>query len=126
MWRFFVDEDMPRSTALALRQTGYWAEDVRDVGLRGHSDADVYAYAQQQNATLISCDKGFSNLLLFPLGTHAGIVVVRIPDEVPVAQLNDELLRALAAFHGEDLAGLLIIIEVGRVRIRRLPRSRHN
>ncbi len=126
MWRFFVDEDMPRSTALVLRQAGYWAEDVRDVGLRGHPDADVYAYAQQQNATLISCDKRFSNLLLFPLGTHAGIVVVRIPDEVPVTQMNDELLRALAAFHDDDLAGLLIIIEVGRIRVRRLPASRHN
>lgn len=32
MWCFLIDEDMPRSTALMLRQAGYEAEDVRDVG----------------------------------------------------------------------------------------------
>lgn len=126
MWRFFTDEDMPRSTAVALRQAGYWATDVRDVGLRGHSDADVFQYAQTHNATLISCDKGFSNIYQFLLGTQAGIVVVRIPDEVPVAQMNDELLRALIPFQGEELAGLLIIVELGRVCVRRPSTGRHN
>ena len=38
MWRFVVDDDMPRSTAPALRQAGGPAEDVRDVGLAGHED----------------------------------------------------------------------------------------
>lgn len=41
MWRFSVDEDIPRSTAPMLRQEGYEAEDVRDVGLRGHSDRSL-------------------------------------------------------------------------------------
>ena len=45
MWRFLVDEDMPRSTAVILRQAGYQAEDVRDVGLRGHTDEEIFAYA---------------------------------------------------------------------------------
>jgi predicted nuclease of predicted toxin-antitoxin system len=126
MWRFLTDEDMPRSTAVVLRQAGYWATDVRDVGLRGHSDLAVFRYAQAHNATLISCDKGFSNIHQFPLGTHAGIVVVRIPDEVPVSQMNDELIRALTPFQDEDLAGLLMIVELGRVCVRRPSTGGHN
>jgi predicted nuclease of predicted toxin-antitoxin system len=90
-----------------LRDAGYEAEDVRDVGLRGHSDAEVYAYAQAHTATLISCDKGFTNLLRFPVGSHAGIVVIRIADETPPAKLNEELLRALAQLKEEPLTGCL-------------------
>lgn len=119
MPRFLVDEDMPRSTAVALRQAGYTAIDVRDVGLRGHSDQDVFAYAQSQGAVLVTADKGFSNLLRYPLGTHAGIVVVRVPDELPTQIVNRELLRALAAVDPADLHGALMIVELGRIRLRK-------
>ncbi len=119
MWRFLVDEDMPRSTAEALRQTGHIAEDVRDVGLRGHSDQEVFDYAQAQGAILVTSDKDFSNVLRFPPGTHAGIIIVRVPDELPTSKVNQEMLNALRGLADEELEGLLIVVEVGRVRIRR-------
>lgn len=121
MVAFLVDEDTPRSTARILRQSGFAAEDVRDVGLRGHSDAEVFAYAQEHARAVITADLGFANLLTYPLGSHAGIVVVRIPNEVTIAALNDELLRALAGLRDDELAGSLVIVEVGRVRLRRPP-----
>lgn len=40
MASFLTDEDMPRPTAPTLRQAGYEAEDVRDIGLGGHIQAD--------------------------------------------------------------------------------------
>lgn len=83
MWRFLVDEDMPRSTAVTLRTTGHDATDVRDVGLRGHSDADVFAYAQGHGAVLVTADKGFANVLSFPPETHSGVMVVRVPKACP-------------------------------------------
>jgi predicted nuclease of predicted toxin-antitoxin system len=119
MRRFLVDEDVPRSTAKTLIAAGYEAYDVRDVGLRGHSDADVFAYAQANAAILISCDKGFASLLKFPLGTHAGIIVVRIPDEKSPEELNLELLRALEQLEEEPFSGCLAIVEMGRIRLRR-------
>jgi len=39
--RFLTDEDVPRSTARILREAGFDATDVRDVGLRGKSDEEV-------------------------------------------------------------------------------------
>jgi predicted nuclease of predicted toxin-antitoxin system len=119
MWRFLVDEDMPRSTARVLRQTGHTAEDVRDVGLRGHSDQEVFDYAQSQGAILVTADKDFSNALRFPPGTHSGIIVVRVPDELPTSKVNQEILSALASLEDVDLTGLLVIVEVARTRIRR-------
>jgi predicted nuclease of predicted toxin-antitoxin system len=126
MWKFLIDEDMPRSTALVLRQAGHSVEDVRDVGLRGHSDEEVFEYAQTQGAILLTADKGFGNLLRFPLGTHAGILVVRVPDELPIQIVNQEMLRALEDLASEDLAGLLMIVELGRTRVRRPGRPDTN
>ena len=116
--RYLVDEDMARSTTAALRDAGYVVEDARDVGLRGQPDERVFAYAQARQAILVTADKGFANTLTYPLGTHAGIVV-RIPAQLPTRIVNQELLRALGALRHEDLAGALVIVELGRVRIRR-------
>jgi len=119
MERFLVDEDLPRSLAVNLRQAGYVADDVRDVGLRGHDDSAVLAYAQAHDAAPITRDKGFTNTLHYPLGSHAGIVVARFPSGLPVAQVNAALLGALARLQGRSLRGLLIIVALGRTRIRR-------
>jgi len=120
-WSFLIDEDMPRSTAPFLQASGYEAIDVRDVGLAGHPDAEVFAYAQAQQRTLVTADMGFANITLFPLGTHAGIVVGRFPNSVPTATLNDELVHQLQQLSGQNLEGILIIVEPGRVRVRRTP-----
>ena len=118
-WRFLIDEDVSRLTARVLREAGYPATDVRDIGLRAHSDQEVFRYAQDQGAILVTADKGFTNTLRFPLETHVGIIVVRIPEELPTTVINRELLRALEGLVGEDLTGTLIVVELGRVRIRR-------
>jgi predicted nuclease of predicted toxin-antitoxin system len=122
MWTFLVDEDMPRSTAVALRAAGHHADDVRDVGLRGCPDVEVFTYAQAHAAALVTADTDFANILRFPLGTHAGILVLRVPNELPTRQVNQELLNGLAALDDSDLAGMLVIVEVGRIRVRR-PRA---
>jgi predicted nuclease of predicted toxin-antitoxin system len=101
-----------------LTQAGYSAEDVRAVGLRGHSDSEVFAYAQAHNQIVVSADKGFTNILRFPLGSHAGIIVVRVSDELPTAKMHRELLSGLASLSGDKLAGALVIVEIGRVRVR--------
>jgi hypothetical protein len=74
---------------------------------------------RRPDAILVTGDKGFTNTLNYPIGSHAGILVTRIPDEVPTSKLNQEILRALVDLDGEDLAGALIIVEIGRTRLRR-------
>ncbi|MBI4563224.1 MAG: DUF5615 family PIN-like protein [Planctomycetes bacterium] len=43
-----VDEALPRSLAKALRDTGTEATDVRDVGLRGRPDSEIFAPCGRQ------------------------------------------------------------------------------
>jgi hypothetical protein len=47
------------------------------------------------------------------------MIVLRIPNELPIVDLNRELLRALSDLDEEALTGLLVIVAVGRTRIRR-------
>lgn len=117
--RFLVDEDLPRSTARFLRDNGFEAQDVRDIGLRGSTDREVFEGAQSLGAVLVTGDSDFANILGFPPGSHAGIVVSRIPDEVSSETLNWKLVLAIRNPAAQELAGALVIVEPGRVRIRR-------
>jgi len=116
---FLIDEDLPRSLTCALSAKGMEAIHVIEAGLRGRSDSDVLAAANRSRRTLVTADLDFSNLLQYPLGTHAGIVIARFPNETPVDVLNDAVVAALISLADDEVAGCLVIIEPGRVRLRR-------
>jgi predicted nuclease of predicted toxin-antitoxin system len=119
MGRFLVDEDLPRSLARHLRERGIEADDVRDVGLRGMPDSEIFRFAVESGAALLSADLGFANILAFPTGTHNGIVVARFPNETPVSALNQAIAAALMLLSPQDVSGNLIILEPDRIRLRR-------
>lgn len=119
MPRFVIDEDMPRSTGRKLRAARYEVLDVRDHGLRGASDDRVFEFAQQQQAALVTGDSGFGNLLKFPLGSHHGIVIARFPNEMSTDEINRQLLSDILALQEKDFVGNLILLEPGRIRLKR-------
>lgn len=119
MARFLADEDLPRSLVPHLRAAGIAADDVRDAGLRGKSDDEIFEYAVSHGLTLLTADVGFGNILRFPPETHAGIVVARFPSELPIASLNQAILSALRGLSDSEIVGGLIVIEPSRIRLRR-------
>lgn len=42
MPKFVIDEDMARSTGIMLKEHGYDVKDIRDHGLRGAEDEEIY------------------------------------------------------------------------------------
>jgi predicted nuclease of predicted toxin-antitoxin system len=119
--KFLIDEDLPRSLAPRLRSSEMQAEDVRDLGLRGCSDEVILQYASSDERILVTGDTGFGNLLRFPLGSHAGVVIARFPTELPVSETNDLIVRALQQLSEEEISGNLVLIEPNRIRLRRRP-----
>jgi len=119
MLKFVIDEDIPRSTAKLLTTKGSEVLDVRDRGLRGASDEEIFKFAQREAAAILTGDLGFGNLVQYPVGTHHGIVVVHFPNEVSVSELNRQIAKAFEELTEKDLAGNLVILEPGKVRIRR-------
>ncbi len=123
MIRFLIDADLPRSVFAALRDRGLFADDVRDLGLGTATDDIVIQFAKTHAYTLISADKGFANVLRFPLGTHPGIIVARFPRHTPARMKTRLLLQWIPTLREEDLTGNLLIIQPKRIRIRRAKRS---
>ncbi|MBM4272824.1 MAG: hypothetical protein FJ139_11815 [Deltaproteobacteria bacterium] len=119
MLKFVIDEDMPRSTARVLKANGFNTIDVRDYGLRGKSDEEIFAFAQENNAVLVTGDLGFGNLLHFPVGSHAGIFITHFPNEISPSELNSQILKAFTTLREDDFKRNLIILEPGKLRIRR-------
>ncbi len=119
MPKFVVDEDMSRATGRTLQAEGYTALDIRDCGLRGAKDDEIYKFAQEEKAVLLTGDKGFGNLLKFPLGSHCGILIAHFPNEISTVELNRQLLSGIVTLKEDDFFGNLIILEPGRIRIKR-------
>jgi predicted nuclease of predicted toxin-antitoxin system len=90
-----------------------------DVGLAGQPDSAVFAHAQSTHALLVTSDKDFSNIIQYPLGSHAGIIVLRVPDRLSVLEVNQLVQDALGALSAVDLTGLLVIVRLHGIRIRR-------
>lgn len=119
MPKFVTDEDVPRSVANALKDLGYEVKDVRDHGLRGADDEAVYEFAQENQAVLISGDMGFGNILHFPVGSHFGIVIAHFPNTVSTGEIARQLVDRFSDLSEGDFRGSLIVIEPGKVRIRK-------
>jgi predicted nuclease of predicted toxin-antitoxin system len=115
---FLVDENTSRTLASTLRAEGYSADHICEAGLRGHSDFDVFAYAQAHGQTIISGDLDFANIVQYS-PPHFGIIILRLPNKTPTADLIQEVQNALNALAEQSFVDTLIIVELGRVRVRR-------
>ncbi|MEW5815851.1 MAG: DUF5615 family PIN-like protein [Spirochaetota bacterium] len=74
---------------------------------------------KNNQAVLITSDMGFGNILHFPIGSHFGIVIAHFPNEMPTNEINRQLIERFRDFTDDDFKGNLIIIEPGKVRIRK-------
>ena len=119
MLKILVDEDMPRPTAALLKSLDIDALDVRDVGLRGSPDAEVFAYAQEHEMILISRDKEFANILKYPPSSHCGIILIKLPFTYVRHQILDVIGRFFGQVERDKLPDNLTILERDKYRIRK-------
>ena len=117
--RFLMDANLPRSAAALLRQMGHDAVDVRDIGMRSATDDVIAAHARRNQQALVTRDFDFADIRNYPPSDHAGIVVLRLPDDATAEQV----VKLLGTFVSREdwlarLTGRLAIVESWRVRFR--------
>lgn len=116
--RFKLDEYLPGRAAGLLLDAGHHVSTVADEGLVGHSDVTIAEAAADEDRVLVTLDKDFGDLRLFPPGTHPGMIVMRLSDQS--APLVISVLRSLLeGFELADFVGCLVVVEDTRVRVRR-------
>jgi len=119
MLKFLIDENMPRSTAEALKKIGHESIDVRDYNLSGKSDEEVFKFAQNEKAIIITADRGFGNILRFPLGKHNGIIIANFLNEMSTTEINSHLVRQIQSLSEEQISGSLVVIDSKKARTRK-------
>ena len=63
--KFIVDAQLPPGLARALREVGCDAHPVREIGLREANDYEIWNYAIQQEAAIITKDEDFAERCLY-------------------------------------------------------------
>ncbi len=114
-----VDEDLPRSTTSLLKKLNIESVDVRDCGLRGKSDEEIFKYAVEHKAVILTADRGFGNVHRFSLGSHSGIIILRISNEISSLDFETFVTQNLNELDMEKIAGCVAIVEDDKIRIRR-------
>ena len=124
MLRVLVDEDLPRSTAPLMQSHGVDARDVRDVGLKGAPDAEIFKYAQKEKRIILTRDVEFGNILKYPPQNHHGVIVVRLPNTF----VRDQIIKVIEKFFIytkiQEFAHKIVILDIDNYRIRSVNLSR--
>jgi predicted nuclease of predicted toxin-antitoxin system len=115
-----IDEDLPRQVADLVAARGYDVATVVGQGWQGVSDDELWPRVQDEGRWLITADKGFADLRLHPAGSHAGVILLRAPEESRRAYLELAAI-ALDRLELDNLAGAVVVVTYRSVRIRRAP-----
>ncbi len=117
--KFLLDANLPRSTAVLLRNLGHEVQDVRDALSPSADDSFVAAHAQAHRLAIVTRDFDFSDIRNYEPSTYFGILVLDLPDDATAAQIN----RTMETFVTNTdwlsrLPGRLAIVDSSRVRFR--------
>ena len=113
--RFKLDENLPADLLPLFSEGGHDVATVRDEGLGGAGDADLFDRARSEDRTLVTLDLDFANPLRFPVAGTAGIVVLRV-QRPGLSLLRSALEQALPRIKDGTVAGKLWIVEATRIR----------
>jgi len=119
--KFLLDENLSPNQAQNLRDLGYDAVAVVELGLEGSPDERVRMAAIETGRVLITLDADFANILRFsPLGTP-GVLRLRVhpPKEQAVREL---LAKALHMLREQDLRDCMAVAHRDLIRIRNLSK----
>lgn len=113
-----VDEDLPRQAVLLLREHGYDAASVVEMGLGGWKDPQLWIVIQKDERFLVTADKGFGDIRTYPPGGHFGVLLLR-PDEDGIRPVLELLEQVLDSYKLDDLVGTTTVATPRGIRMRK-------
>ncbi len=116
--KVMVDEDLPRQATQILKDYDYDAISVFEHGLSGTKDPQLWIAIQKDERFLVTADKGFGDIRVYPPGKHFGILLLR-PDEDGIRPVIELLKKVLESYRLEDLVGITTVANPKGIRLRK-------
>ena len=120
MIKLLADENVPPGVVGFLRDRGFDVKEVGEAGTTGASDDAVMALARKEKRVLLTFDKHFANILVYPPNSHHGIIRIRIHPPL-IDDIIEALDQLLQKFDLNTIEGSLVVLEREGFRIRRMP-----
>jgi len=117
--RLFANENIYEPLIDCLRCLGHDVFSIRDAGLSGISDDEVYRIACKEGRMIITMDKDFARMFRFPPEGCGGIIVIKIYKRT-VEKTLQIFKNHFSCLKADDIKDKLVIITPDGVRIRRM------
>lgn len=118
--RIKLDENLPTVLWEWLKGQGHDAVRIHDERFTGTPDSELWPRILPERRLFITLDVAFGDLRVYPLGTHAGILLVRLSKQGPRA-VTAAVQRVLMHLTPVEMQGSLIVVDDWRTRVRRPP-----
>ncbi|MCL4863678.1 MAG: DUF5615 family PIN-like protein [Caldilineaceae bacterium] len=115
--KFKLDENFGTRTQRLFQEAGFDVHTVVQESLQGASDQVVYETCCNEDRCLVTLDLDFSDIVRFPPDQLAGIIVIRAPHNPSLPLLEQMVATVIRYCQDSPIAGQLLIVEVGRIRI---------
>ncbi len=115
--RFLTDENIYPQMVEAIRCLSHDVLDIKEQNLFSIPDSDIIQIAEDTNRILITYDKDFSNILIYPPSQYPGIIVLRL-SRLLIKDAIRQLTSFIEELSEEKIKGRLAIVEPDRVRLR--------
>ena len=119
--KIFADENIYEPIMAFLKSLGHDVLSIRDAGLSGIPDVDVYQHACAERRIIITMDKDFSRTSRFPPVGCGGIVILKLY-KLKVEEALELFKKYFATLKENDITNNLVIITHKGTRIRK-PRE---
>lgn len=117
--RFFLDANIPSSSIDVFKAFNHEVIHSREIEMGSSPDIEIVDYATKNNRVLVTKDVGIGNILRYPIKSHKGVVVLRLPFYFTAKQINNILSSFLKNMNEGEVKNAVTILEVGRYRVRK-------
>lgn len=118
--KFLADMGISLTTVLWLRNKGFDAIHLRELGLQRLSDSEIIMKAKSEDRIILTCDLDFGAIMSASKEPLPSIITFRLVDERPT-NINKNLDIVLKDSKNALIHGAIITAEENRHRIRHLP-----
>jgi len=120
MKRILLDQGLPATAVMILRDSGWDAVHAREIGMHEASDLEILEYAARESRVIVTLDRDFPEILALTGATRPSVVLIRQQRlrAVDVAALVTSIWRRYEAALDQ---GSLIKVSARGIRARLLP-----